>query len=141
MSPYLHTFTYIFMHKFCTGATSSMYIIQYDFIHRENFSFTLKTDHKFTPSSINFGEGNGTPLQYSCLKNPMGGGAWKPAVRGVAESRTRLSDLAVAAALTCTSTEDVCPSPKIYFLNNLGLVLILTSEFLGLEPSSPRIIP
>ena len=87
------------------------------------------------------GEGNGTPLQYSCLKNPMGGGAWKPAVRGVAESRTRLSDLAVAAALTCTSTEDVCPSPKIYFLNNLGLVLILTSEFLGLEPSSPRIIP
>ena len=36
---------------------------------------------------------------------------------------------------------DKSPSPKIYFLNNLGLVLILTSEFLGLEPSSPRIIP
>ena len=31
------------------------------------------------------GEGNGTPLQYSCLENPMEGGAWKAAVHGVAE--------------------------------------------------------
>ena len=38
------------------------------------------------------GEGNGTPLQYSCLENPMDGGAWKAAVHGVAESRARLSD-------------------------------------------------
>ena len=41
-----------------------------------------------------FGEGNGTPLQYSCLENPMDGGAWKAAVHGVAEGRTQLSDLA-----------------------------------------------
>ena len=39
------------------------------------------------------GEGNGTPLQYSCLKNPMDGGAWKAAVHGVSEGRTRLSAL------------------------------------------------
>ena len=38
------------------------------------------------------GEGNGTPLQYSCLENPMDGGAWQAAVRGVAEDQTRLSD-------------------------------------------------
>ena len=38
------------------------------------------------------GEGNGTPLQYSCRENPMDGGAWKAAVHGVAEGRTRLSD-------------------------------------------------
>ena len=38
------------------------------------------------------GEGNGTPLQYPCLENPMDGGAWKAAVHGVAEGRTRLSD-------------------------------------------------
>ena len=38
------------------------------------------------------GEGNGTPLQYSCLENPMDGGAWWDAVHGVARSRTRLSD-------------------------------------------------
>ena len=38
------------------------------------------------------GEGNGTPLQYSCLENPMDGGAWWAAVHGVAKSRTWLSD-------------------------------------------------
>ena len=38
------------------------------------------------------GEGNGTPLQYSCLENPMDGGTWKAAVHGVAEGRTQLSD-------------------------------------------------
>ena len=39
-----------------------------------------------------YGEGNGTPLQYSCLENPMDRGAWWAAVHGVARSRTRLSD-------------------------------------------------
>ena len=34
------------------------------------------------------GEGNGTPLQYSCLENPMDGGAWKAAVHGVTKSQT-----------------------------------------------------
>ena len=38
------------------------------------------------------GEGNGTPLQDSCLENPMDGGAWWAAVHGVAKSWTRLSD-------------------------------------------------
>ena len=38
------------------------------------------------------GEGNGTPLQYSCLENLMDGGAWWAAVHGVAKSRTQLSD-------------------------------------------------
>ena len=38
------------------------------------------------------GEGNGTPLQYSCLENPMDGGAWWAAVHGVAKSWTGLSD-------------------------------------------------
>ena len=37
-------------------------------------------------------EGNGTPLQYSCLENPMDGEAWWAAAHGVAKSRTRLSD-------------------------------------------------
>ena len=38
------------------------------------------------------GEGNGNPLLYSCLENPMDGGAWKAAVRGVAEGQAWLSD-------------------------------------------------
>ena len=37
------------------------------------------------------GEGHGTPLQYSCLENPMDGGAQWAAVHGVSKSRTRLS--------------------------------------------------
>ena len=38
------------------------------------------------------GKGNRTPLQYSCLENPMDGGTWWAAVHGVAKSRARLSD-------------------------------------------------
>ena len=38
------------------------------------------------------GEGNGNPLQYSCLENPMNGGVWWPTVHGVAKSQTQLSD-------------------------------------------------
>ena len=37
-------------------------------------------------------EGNGNPFQYSCLENPMDGGAWQATVHGVAKSRTRMSD-------------------------------------------------
>ena len=43
-------------------------------------------------SAVHVGEGNGTPLQHSCLENPMDGGAWWAAVHGVAESWMRLSD-------------------------------------------------
>ena len=45
--------------------------------------------------SIYYGEGNGTPFQYSCLENPTGGGAWWAAVHGVSKSRTRLSDFSL----------------------------------------------
>ena len=38
------------------------------------------------------GEGNGNPLQYSCLENPMDRGAWQAAVHGVTKSQTRLRD-------------------------------------------------
>ena len=45
---------------------------------------------------IRNGEGNGTTLRFSCLENPMGGGAWWAAVHGVAKSRTRLSGFTFA---------------------------------------------
>ena len=44
-------------------------------------------------SCVIFGEGNGNPLQHSCLDNPMDGGAWWAAVHGVTKSRTGLSDV------------------------------------------------
>ena len=43
-------------------------------------------------SYLIFGEGDGTPLQYSCVENPMDGGSWKAAVKGVAEGQIRLSN-------------------------------------------------
>ena len=59
-----------------------------DMTKRLHFHFSLSCS----------GEGNGNPLQCSCLENPRDGGAWWAAVYGVAQSRTRLSDLAAAAA-------------------------------------------
>ena len=46
----------------------------------------------FNKEKIFLGEGNGTPLQYSCLENPMDGGAWLAVIHGVAKSQTQLSD-------------------------------------------------
>ena len=75
-----------------------------------NIYHTLESPGKFSPPETNLislecslgiriaisslgvsGEVNGTPLQYSCLENPMDGGAWWAAVHGVDESGTRLS--------------------------------------------------
>ena len=53
---------------------------------------SIWANYLFGPLWLLYGEGNGTPLQYSCLKNPMDGGAWEAAVHGVAKSQTRLSD-------------------------------------------------
>ena len=44
------------------------------------------------------GEGDGSPLQYSCLESPMGGGAWWAAVYGVAQSRTQLKRLSSSSS-------------------------------------------
>ena len=46
------------------------------------------------------GEGNGNPLQCSCLENPRDGGAWWAAVYGVAQSRTRLKQLSSSSSST-----------------------------------------
>ena len=61
-------------------------------------SITLKTEFEyiqysltFTVVQAKFGEGNGNPLQYSCLENSMDGGAWPATVHGVAKSQQRLS--------------------------------------------------
>ena len=53
------------------------------------------------PTIRELGEGNGTPLQHSCLENPMEGGAWWAAVHGVAKSQTRLSDFTFTFSLSC----------------------------------------
>ena len=73
------------------------------------------------------GEGNGNPLQYSCLGNPMDAGAWWPTVHGVAKSRTRLSDFTSLTVhfsgtkYTHTAVQ-FSPAPKFFtFLNSISV--------------------
>ena len=58
---------------------------------REESDTTERLHFHFSLSCI--GEGNGNPLQYSCLENPRDSGAWRAAIYGVAQSRTRLKRL------------------------------------------------
>ena len=54
------------------------------------------------------GEGNGNPLQYSCLENPMDRGAWQAAVHGIADSRTQLKRLTTHEVLLEQEEKRVC---------------------------------
>ena len=66
-----------------------------DTTERLNFHFSLSC----------IGEGNGNPLQYSCLENPRDGGAWWAAIYGVAQSRTRLKRLSSSSSSSSSSIE------------------------------------
>ena len=57
---------------------------------QQSTQLDIRTGIKFYQRQC--GESNGTPLQYSCLENPMDGGAWQAAVHGVPKSQTRLND-------------------------------------------------
>src|SRR5574341_1045368 len=65
------------------GRLQSMGSLESDRTERLDFHFSLSC----------IGEGNGNPLQCSCLENPRDGGAWWAAISGVAQSRTRLKQL------------------------------------------------
>ena len=56
-------------------------------------------------------EGNGTPLQYSCVENPVDRGAWWATVCGVAQSRTRLKRLSSREGRWIGSQEWIFPIP------------------------------
>ena len=58
----------------------------------KNLPVVQETQVQFLGWEDSPGEGNGNPLQYSCLENPMDRGTWWATVHGVAKSRTRLSD-------------------------------------------------
>ena len=64
---------------------------------REESDTTERLRFHFSLSCI--GEGNGSPLQCSCLENPRDGGAWWAAVYGVAQSRTRLKRLSSSSSI------------------------------------------
>ena len=66
------------------------------------FNYSVVSDF-LQPHVLQHGEGNGNPLQYSCLENPMDRGAWWAAVCGVTQSRTRLKRLSISTA-TCQAS-------------------------------------
>ena len=59
---------------------------------------SLRVGHNWATSLSRIREGNGNPLQCSCLENPRAGGAWWAAVYGVAQSRTRLKQLSSSSS-------------------------------------------
>ena len=74
------------------------------------------------------GEGNGSPLKYSCLENPRDGGAWWAAVYGVAQSsRTRLKWLSSSSSIRSLRFSSITKELWIYFGN------LLISFFLGIS--------
>ena len=92
------------------------------------------------------GEGNGNPLQCSCLENPKDGGAWWAAVYGVAQSRTRLKRL-ISSNSTCMSLASLGCWPASYWgcfnlfvfrtqqsgLSYPQLIWVLTADFSAYE--------
>ena len=77
-------------------------------------------------SGISPGEGNGNPLQYSCLEKPMDGGAWLAMVHGVTKGQMRLS----------VHTLSVCPSIHVHVQSTHPSVIHLCISFLSLHPLS-----
>ena len=63
------------------------------------------------------GEGNGNPLQYSCLENPMDGGAWWATVHGVAKSRTQQSDFTFTLCRSLLPNQVLAPTSEDKVLN------------------------
>ena len=85
----------------------------------EESDTTERLPFHFSLSCI--GDGNGTPLQCSCLENPREGGAWWAAVYGVAQSRTRLSDSAAAAAQMGQADGEPAVSASVLLLRQTRL--------------------
>ena len=77
------------------------------------------------------GEGNGNPLQYSCLENPMDRGAWQATVHGFTKSWTRLSDWATTTMLLEQ------PSPTVNILGILWEIFLILCKIVT-SSSLPR---
>ena len=91
------------------GRLQSMGSLEFDTTERLHFHFSLS----YT------GEGNGNPLQRSCLENPMDGGAWWAVVHGVAKSRTQLSDFTFTFHFRTLEKEMAAHSSVLAWTNSI----------------------
>ena len=97
--------------------------------HREESDTTEQLHFHFSLSCI--GEGNGNPLQRSCLENPRDRGAWWAAVYGDAQSRTRLRRLSSSSSSRIYSKPDLSKSWEKPVLNIRVTVLYHLASFTG----------
>ena len=88
MAPHSSTFAWKIPWTVEPGRLQSMVSLESDTTERLHFHFSLSC----------IGEGNGNPLQCSCLETPRDGGAWWAAVYGVTQSRTRLKRLSSSSS-------------------------------------------
>ena len=100
------------------------------------FSNTTVQKHQFFGTQLSSGEGNGNPLQYSCLENPMDGGAWWAAVHGVTRSWTRLKQLSSSSSSSSFLHSPTFTSIHHHWKNHQGFqiksrVFILVTCFLN----------
>ena len=77
-----------------------------------------RVGHDWATSLSCIGEGNGNPLQCSCLENPRDGGAWWAAVYGVAQSRTRLNRLSSSSSMSTNTSSTL----DLYFVLLLSIL-------------------
>ena len=101
MAPYSSTFAWKIPWMEEPGRLQPMGSLESDTTERPHFHFSLSC----------IGEGNGNPLQCSCLENPRDGGAWWAAISGVSQSRTRLKRLSSSSSSSSSSSRPPCPSP------------------------------
>ena len=88
----------------------------------EELDTTERLHFHFSLSCV--GEGNGNPLQYSCLENPRDRGGWWAAVYGVAQSRTRLKQLSSSSSSSSSSVYMLIPIFLFIILFHFPLVTI-----------------
>ena len=103
-------------------------------VHGVAKRWTRLSDFNFHFSLSRIGEGNGGPLQCSCLENPRDGGAWWASVYGIAQSRTQLKQL--SSSSICRHSENLTPvfsplsipSPFCFVITSSPLAFSLLSQ-------------
>ena len=128
VAPHSSTFAWKIPWTEKLGRLQSMGSLESDTTERLHFHFSLSCT----------GEGNGNPLQCSCLENPRVGEAWWAAVYGVTQSRTRLKRLSSSSSVHCmvvSSVNAYCTNVflvpcKWHFFKNINLFILIGGELL-----------
>ena len=130
MAPHSSTFAWKIAWTEEPGGLQSMRSLESDTTERLPFHFSLSC----------IGEGNGNPLQCSCLENPRDREAWWAAIYGVAQSRTRLKRLSSSSSSTVFPVPRKGPKHREHLLNG-GIWSSQNQDLLLTLSPTPRLTP